>query len=501
MIKKLTYLFLKLDYRDRDKSSNKKFTGIIAGYLFSNTMISMNYYMFFDSMSYAILTFTVNIFLLYFQNLIFAKTHTETFRSLPVEQQDLFTAKLFSAYVYLSLILLSSIIPQGIFFYFFDYSIVKSVVFVFSNYLFSLFSITFILLLFTIILYRIPQKANSILYIFQFAFLAFIMYSASYASKAKLRNSQSIMGLDFVNYLPQKYFALSLYNPVYLLADFLIFAFVFFVFYSVISKNYIKLSDIIFGLETKKRRGRQFKIFSTFQNFIEANFLKIKLEKASYFLALNQFKNSRTIKLRYVPLIFIPLVFCVIGLFMETNKYLVFTDAMIPGFTGNSVLILSPTIIMTFIMCSRLIISNTKIAEENSENIDWIYEILPIDNRKLFLRGVQKFIYINLLLPAFLIALITLSFRIEPVSLFLNMLFIASAVYLVNSIYLLFDNKYPFALKVSKYNSTGRLIEVILMMLLGAGIFTAQIFIFQNIVFILIAIILIFGASVLISKK
>jgi hypothetical protein len=350
-------------------------------------------------------------------------------------------------------------------------------------------------------MFKLPQKANSLIYIFQFSFFGFVMFSSSYASRAKLQNSQSILGFKFVNYLPQKYFALSLNNPAYLLIDVLLFAVAFIIFYLFISHNYLKLSDIIFRLEEKKKKKRQFKIFTGFQKTIEKNFLKNNLEKASYFLALNQFKNSRTFKLRYVPLIFLPLVFCIIGLFMETQKYLVFSEPMKGGLMSGAVILLSPSIIMTFLMCSRLMITNTKIADENSENIEWLYEILPIENKRLFLKGVQKFVYINFLMPAFIIALIILSFRIELLPLLLNMLFIASVVYIINSIFLLFDKKYPFSLKISKYNSASRIAEVLLMMLFGVVFFAAQIFIFQNIVFIIIAIILIFGISVLISKK
>jgi len=146
-------------------------------------------------------------------------------------------------------------------------------------------------------------------------------------------------------------------------------------------------------------------------------------------------------------------------------------------------------------------ITNTKIADENSENSEWIYDILPIGNKKLFLKGAQKFIYINLLIPMLLCSIAILSFKISFLPLVLNMLYMASSMFFINALFLLFDKRYPFSQKSSKYNSANRLLEVLITSLIGVVLFVAQIFIFQNIVFIIVAIILIFGAAILISLK
>lgn len=507
MIKKLTYLFLKLDYRDREKSSTNKFIGIIIGYFITNSLLSFNYFVAFDSMSYAILSFTINIFLLSFlvlndfQNLFFAKLHTELLRNLPVTTEELFISKILSAFIYLSIIISMSLIPQTVFFYFYEHSVIKSIIFIFSNYLFSISSITLILILFFLIILKVPGKSNSVIYIFQFIFFAFVMFSSSYASRAKLDNKKSILDIQFVNYLPQKYFALSVNNYLFFITGIITFAVIVLVFYYFTGKKYLKISDIIFTLEDKKKRKRNLRIFTSLNEFIRIYFLKNKTERASYCLTKNQFRNSRTFKLRYVPLIFLPLIFCLIGILIESDKYLIFRESMDGGTVSNALIILSPSIIMTFLMCSRLMVSSTKIADENSENINWIYEILPVENKKLFLRGTQKFIYINLLLPAFIASTVILSFKIEIKPLLLNMLFIASNVYLINSLFLLFDRQYPFTRPLSKYNSASRLLDVFIMMILGVLVFVAQIFIFQNFIFIIISILLIFGVSVLISKK
>jgi hypothetical protein len=205
--------------------------------------------------------------------------------------------------------------------------------------------------------------------------------------------------------------------------------------------------------------------------------------------------------MRYIPLVFIPLVFCVIGILTGVKSYLVFSvDKDVPLAEG-AVLILTPSIIMTVMMVSRLLITNTKIADENSEDVEWIYQILPIDNKKVFLKGVQKFVNINFIIPVLFLAMAILSVKIELTPLILNMLFISAAVFFVNSTYLLFDKRYPFVLKSSKYNSATKIVEVFITMFIGLGVFVAQIFIFQNVIFVIIAILLISLLTFLFSKK
>ncbi len=436
-----------------------------------------------------------------FQNLFFAKTHIEILRTLPLEIRDLFVSKFLSAFIFLLLIISAPIISQTIVFHFYDLGITKTLIFLLTDYLFSFFSIGIIILLFMIALIKIPGKSNSILYIIQFVFLIFIMYSSSLAGKAKINQKQSILDFDFVNYLPQKFFALSVDNPFYFAISVAVFLTVYLLLYFFVKNRYLQISDIIFTLERKSRKIRKIRIFSMINSFIQKVFVRNNYERASYNLIRNQLLNSKTFKLRYVPLVFVPLIFCVIGVLTDVRSYLVFTvDKGVPLAPG-AVLILTPSIILTVMMISRLLISNTKIADENSEDIEWIYSVLPIGNKKLFLRGIQKFINIYFIIPVFIAATIILAFKIEPVPLILNMLFMAVFVFFVNSLFLLFDNRYPFTLKSSKYNSASKLIEIFLMMFIGVAIFVVQIFIFKSVIFVIISIIIISLLIYFVSKK
>jgi hypothetical protein len=505
--KNLIYLFLKLDYRDRDKSSKKKFIGIAVSYLFTNLMLSLNYYFFFDYLSYSILSYTVNIFLLSFialnefQNLFFAKTHTEILRALPISGKDLFISKFLSAFVFLFLIISAPVISQSVVFYFYDYNIYKSLIFALTDYLFSFSAIGIIIFLFMLALLKIPRKSNYMLYLLQFIFLIFVMYSSSLSARARINQRQSILEFGFVNYFPQKLFALSVDSPVYLAISAAVFLAVYILLYLFAMNRYLQISDIIFTLESKTVRKRKFAFFSNINSFIQKVFLRNNFEKASYNLIKNQFINSKTLKLRYVPLIFIPLIFCIIGVLVNMRSYLVFVpEKGVPPAPGE-IIILTPSILLTIVMISRLLISNTKIADENSEDVEWIYTVLPIENKKVFLRGIQKFVNIYFIVPVFLIAAIILSIKIEPVPLLLNIIFILVFVFFINSLFLLFDNKYPFTLKSSKYNSASKIVEVFLMMFIGVAVFVVQIFIFKNVIFVLISLVIILLLTFFISKK
>jgi hypothetical protein len=85
--------------------------------------------------------------------------------------------------------------------------------------------------------------------------------------------------------------------------------------------------------------------------------------------------------------------------------------------------------------------------------------------------------------------------------LILNMLFMGTMVSFVNSIYLLFDNRYPFVLQSTKYNSVTKIAEVFLTMFIGVAIFVVQIFIFKNVIFVIISILSISVLTYIFSKK
>jgi hypothetical protein len=507
MFSKLIKLFIKLDFRDKDNSGKKKLIGILIGYLFSSTAISFNYFITFDEISFAILSFTVNIFLLMFvvltdyNNLFFSKNSIDVIKNLPVEQKDLFLAKYFSAILFVFVIAVTSILPQIIYFYFYEYSILRTLVFLVLNLSFIIFATTLIIILYTILLKYISGKSNYLIYIFQIFFVGFVMYSSSLASKSNFIDRNTLLGNNTVKYFPQTFFAKSINNPAEAAICIAITLLIIYLLYSFMKGNYYQLADIVNALEPKQRKKRDFAIIKKWNIFIEKFILKTNLEKASYGLIKNHLKNSKTLRVKYLPIALIPVGFCLVGVLSGAKNFLIMNFSNSDVFFSNpKYQILSPSISMMLLLCIRLLDSNTKIADENTGDMNWFYSILPIKSREKFLLGIQKFLYINFVLPIIIIIGVILSFKIAPATLSLNLFYFLSSIIFINSVYNIIDKKYPFTSEYTKYNSATRLLEILLTMLFGIVIFIAQVFIFQNIIFIVIVSLVLLTISFLLNR-
>jgi hypothetical protein len=507
-IKILFKLFLKLDYRDKENSGKRKITGIFISYVIANFLLSLNIYNSFDKDSFVILSFSTGLFLLTFvvlndfSNLFFAKQYIDTLRILPLKDNDVFLSKFLSAFVFIGLIQFSIIIPQSFYYYLYEHNILNTILFIILNFLSNSFIVAVLLFVYTLALYYFVKKANIMLYILQFAFLVYVMYSSSLTSRAMKYGKESILNFGILKLLPQYYFSQSIGNPALLIVCVLVCVIIILLYYYLLRTKYFILSEKIYNLESNIKKPGRIKIISTINNFIYKYVLRNNEERASYSLIKDQLSNSRVLKLRFIPLMFIPVVFTLIAVFADIPGFLYFTteesDLMR---TAGSVLILSPSISITLIMCIRLLVSNTKIADENSPGINWIYDTLPIESIKHIQNGIFKYLYINILIPVILFLFIALCFKINYLTVVLNLAFIISVTLFLNSIFSVFDKKMPFVLEATKYNSASRFWEILLIVLFSIVIIISQIFIFENVIFILISVSIFLIISILLNHN
>ena len=197
-----------------------------------------------------------------------------------------------------------------------------------------------------------------------------------------------------------------------------------------------------------------------------------------------------------------PVLFVLIGLISEMPHLLFFTTAgSEDSFFKTAILMISPSITFTILMCSRLLISNTKILDENSSDTTWIYESLPVKSKNQVILGANKFVYTFFIVPPLIVILILLCFKADFLTVSLNIIYIFTGIYFINSIGSLFDNTYPLTLESTKFNSASKFIEIFLAMILGAILFLIQIFVFQNIIFVTAAIALFVIVSILLNRK
>jgi hypothetical protein len=500
-IKILTGTFLKLDFRDKKNSGKKKLFGIIISYLFANTILSLNNYLTFGKESFVVLSLSTGAFLFVFiilndfGNLFFNKKHNDIINTLPINNSELVYSKLLSAILYLGLYSLVLVLPQVVFFYLYESSIYEITSFIISG-IFSLFFISgIILFVYSFSLRLFSRKSNFILYFLQFVFFSYVIFVSSLASHYSL-NKIDIFSFVYVKYFPQFYFVLAINNISILVGLVLLTIFLYVLFFYYLKKNYTKISSIIYSYpDIKKEKHRKLSLTIKYNKFICRSFIKNNEEKASYKLTLNQLKNSKSLKLKFIPLSFLPMIICIIAIFTDMPVFKTFSD------TQTGILVLTPSISFTFFMCIRLIISATKAEEENSNDIEWIYLSLPVFSLKRLQNANIKFVFANFVFPIILILFLILSIKVSILPLILNLLFILSATFFINTVFLQFDRAYPYSIEASKYNSVSKFGEILFITLIGIAIFVAQIFIFENVIFVIISVLSFFVISIVLRQR
>lgn len=504
--KKLFGLFISLDFRDKNKGSKKKIIGLLVTYLFTNGILSFNNYNGFNEFSFAALSFSINIFFISFvvlndfDNLFLAKNYFEGLINLPIKQKSFFTAKFASASVMIFFFFVVSSISQLIFFYLYTGSIEKVALFLICSLLFNFTFMGLLLFLYVLVLNAFAEKSNVFVYVLQMIFFFFVMYSSTASSKAFKLGKKDILEIEVVRYLPQVFFAKAIYNPILLPIIIGVAVLVYFGLYKFMSAKYYELHNKISKVERKKKKKGKIS-FAFWSDFVHKHILRNNIQTASYDLLGNQLRNSKFLRTKYFPLLLFPLIFCIIGIFAGTDFLTINGMKNMGSLVNNSLMVLSPSITFMTILSVRMIYSNTRIADEHSQNSEMIFNMLPITNTQHLNLGIAKYIYCNFYFPLMIIMFALLSVKLDPITILVNLLYITSAIYLLNTIFLTVDKRLPFAMESSKFNSASKFGEVLFNMLLGALIFIIQIFVFQNVIFVIGAVVIFLGVSFLINRN
>jgi ABC-2 type transport system permease protein len=497
----ITRLFLKVDFRNKDDAGFRRLIGIIITYLFANALITNNNFLRLDKPSFVFAALSVNFFFVAFiivtdyAQLFFAKQQTEILKTLPVKQGDIFSAKIISSFIYLSIFPLTVSVPPSVFIYFYNNLIFDSIIFFISSVVFSYFIIAVILLVNSIVMLAAKGKSKIMIYVFQILFFIFIFSINSYSGK--LSHSTNILGSAYAKYLPQYYFAMSLDNIYFLLSSIAVTLLLFALTYFYLRNKYYALSEIAGSMDTHKES-----IFGKLRlNFslkgIENLLLHNNSEKASYQLIKNLFANTTVLKLRLFPVFLIPLISTLVGVISGIPGMLVMMDNN--KVMDSNILVISPAITMTTLMCIRLLYSNTKMSFETDGDINWLYKYLPVERRK-FSNGIIKFIYVYFLFPSVLITTLLLLIRLPLADVLINQLYLVSFGIFINSFLNRFDKTFPFSIENTKFNTSSKYLDILYVILFGIVFIVSQIFIFKSIIFVLIAVPVLAVISYLLNK-
>ncbi|MCX7833795.1 MAG: hypothetical protein N2490_06265 [Ignavibacteria bacterium] len=490
----LLKIFLKLDYRDRDSISYRKIIGAIVSYLIAGTGLSLNYFLNYEYLSCIILVLTFNSFLILFlviseyPNLFFSQPNIDLIKSLPISFSEFIISKIASAYFYILFFSTILSIPQSILFILINKKIILySANFFLVSVLFSIFLTLIILIIYTFVIKLFSEKASFLLYLFQVLFIFLILSSTSYSSKTTSHDNVSILTYSFSNYLPQYFFAQAIENNLYLLLIVILTVFLSYLFYIIIKKNF---NDILYKLTflKKERRFSGLKFLTSFNKLneiVEKLLLKSPEERAGYYITKKVITGSRSMILKFIPILFMPLVIAFIGVLSNNKTMLLISNEF------SNIGILSPTITLLILMIFRVTTSNLKFSDENSDNVDWIYESLPILNPKYVYKGCIKFVHLNYLIPLIILLTITLSLKINIEIILLNILFILPVAITINKITIIRLKVFPFTIETNKLNAFARFGEVFVSLFFGFILFFLQLLIFRNITYILLFIIFI----------
>jgi hypothetical protein len=500
----LTGLFLKLDYRDKSKGTLTKLFGISFAYIVYSTLISMDYYRSYDLLSFMTLGLTLKMFLIGFavlgdfSNLLFSKQYSEILETYPFGSSELVFSKIVSTFLYLLYFGILMMIPQSVFVYISSNDISIVLKYFLNGLLFDIFILSVLIFLYSIAINLIAEKSSVLLFIFQISFVALIMYLSGRTRVSSVKNS--IFDNSVYHYLPQSIFSKAVFDLNFFLSGLVLTILFTLINYFYLRKNYNLIFSKLLNIKSGKQKVNYYRSVLFLYEKITSWFLNNAVEKATFVLMKNMFLKSKTVKLKMIPTLFIPLVFIAIGIIKNKPEGLLMESSDFGFFSPFAVNILSPGITITYIMSIRLLISNIKIADETLSDIRWIYELLPMKNSRASFNGAVKFIYLNFIFPLSVFSIIILSFKISTVDLIINYVFIFSTGNLFNLFLRKFDCDFPFSVESTKLNSTGRVLEVFFAVILGILIFGMQIFIFGNVVYILISLIVIFGASFVINN-
>ncbi len=495
--------FIKLDYRDREQKTYKKFIGIIIAYLIGTAGLSVNYYLNFDSQSFAVLCYTVNTFMLAFiamgeyPQIFFSKDQFELIQTFPISQKDFTSSKFISALLYLTSFAAVLSVSQSVFFYFYGNNISSVLIFFLMNISFTLFFTALLLTIYTFALKLFAEKGTYILFIIQFLFFGLIMYTTGLGSKAAELHTNSIMNFDFVNYLPQKYFAEGMHNTGFVFAGLFLSILILSILYKIISAYFFNIYKTLYNIKPREKKFNKFRVFESYNKFISKIFVTDSVEKSGFELAKNIITGSKSILLRFLPLASAPLIIALIGIFTG-NESLTFLDRDSEGLV---IPVLSPSISMIIIMMSRMFISNLQIADENSNDVKWIYESLPLESPARIMSGSFKFVFYSFIILPVLIITVLLFLKYPAENVLLNILFILSFAVFSMTLTFLFVKNYPFTLESSKMNSAAKLFDVFLSVIYAIIIFILQFLVYQNYTYIFISIITILILNFLITKQ
>ena len=260
-------------------------------------------------------------------------------------------------------------------------------------------------------------------------------------------------------------------------------------------ENYLSKLNANDGKENKKKKGLLYKLGYVF--------CKSNEEKAIYSFGRSLIKNERDFKLKLYPNLGFSLILPFLFMFIFNNNHNIgsFSEWKNNMANSNSYLYIYFFILMFGNTLSVLQFSNNYKAS-------WLYIITPIKNKSIIYKGCYKAVFINLLLPIFIIQSIAfiLLFGLKVIPHLIVILAFATLVIPIQ--HFISNFKLPFSVKANVVDSSQNLIVLFISFcIVGLGAlvhFLLSKNIFSILIYILILIILnlvIWNKAIVVKNK
>lgn len=485
----LTGLFLSQIFRDKDKISFKKITGILTVYLFTNFILAYSYFKTFDKESYVFFTISLSAFYLGFvilndfKNIFFLGQDAWVIRGLPVSSMAVASAKILSSLAFSGVAIIVLLIPSVYFFSKYTTGMFETVSYVLVTFEFTLTFCFLLMLLFSFSLKSI--KSSTILFtIFQILFFVFIFSTTGSRNSGFSSGRVNSISDGIYSYFPQVFYVESVNSIPSLLITSVVFVFVVVFTVSYISKNLYSLSS-----DSESSRDKRFELIKkTISGYVKISspiLNKLNSQKVFYEFTWNIFRTSKEMRLKLITLLTLPLIFAIVGFYTGAVSFLNRS-----GLTGlpfaNEIKfdILSPAILILLIFSTFSLLKILKTSDSSSKNTGWIFKTYSNDFKHAA-KGSLNFIITGFLIPVIIILSLIFSFQTDLSSHLLNMLFIFSAMLFILSLSVKSFDNFPFAKDSSFENPLRNFSTLFVSLLVAIAIFSVQIFIFQNIIFVI----------------
>jgi ABC-2 type transport system permease protein len=290
------------------------------------------------------------------------------------------------------------------------------------------------------------EKLKSFIYIIQFVFTLILILVYQFIARSGWESSATRFQIDqsWIQWLPPGWFTLiisSIIQPgnhpsffVFIVIGATLAVMV--IGFQRLSVNYMEDVSLL-SLHAPEQKRHSASAFPT--KSIWTRLFPDSESRAGFFLALQILRRDKLVKMTILPTIAIPLVLLLWG-FIEGD----IQDPFIIPVTGQGS---TPIQMLPFFIAFMFYMIMRGALYSQDWEAAWIFQSAPIASPKRFIQGVQRGLITGAIIPFYLILLMILCFRFNPVHALQHTLFLYCLGMVFLAILNLRENEFPFSKK------------------------------------------------------